>query len=131
MKNIITYRLKENTMKTRLNLKPVLMFLFIILLGTGSLSALEPSASCAEKMHQKLKEKISYPSSASRFSVEGYVQVIFSVNAEGRVVIGNIYGSDPDLVSYVKSTLSTLKCSEMADAARDKYFKVKFNFQLI
>jgi hypothetical protein len=111
-------------------IKPAFVILFVITTGICSSFAIEPSATCAEKMHEKLKENIKYPSSSLRDAIEGEVQVIFTLTSEGQVTICHIYGTSIDLVNYIKEKLSSIRCKEMTEAY-NQYFKVKFNFHLI
>ncbi len=110
--------------------KSSLALFLALFIGMGTLMAIEPSPACAEKMHKKLKESIQYPSQAARLAIQGEVQVIFTLNPDGKVTVCHIYGTDETLITYVREKLSGMQCREMKDAFQ-KYFKVKFNFQLV
>ncbi len=118
-------------MKTKITqiLPPVIILLFF-LMQAGPLIAIEPTATCAEKLKDKLKESVKYPHSGRELSLQGEVMVIFTVSGEGAVNVCHISGTSGDLVHYVKDLLPTIRCKELKDAA-GKFFKVRFNFKLV
>jgi hypothetical protein len=126
----IVLTLKESAMKT-LKIIPVVTFTLMFIFITGFTShASNPVMAPAENLQKVIKETLKYPEQAIKNGYTGSVDVIFTVDEEGKINIKNTYADNPEIEKIVKEQLARVCCKGVKTPTNEHY-KITITFKFI
>ncbi len=133
--NQTAYQPKKNTaMKTVKLIRAFFLFLMLICISGISSFAKEPATppvpAPAEHLQKIIKEGVKYPEKAVRQCCTGSVDVIFTVNEEGKIIIEKTISDNADIEHAVKEQLSAICCKGVKTPFNEHY-KIKITFTLV
>ncbi|MCX6280087.1 MAG: energy transducer TonB [Bacteroidetes bacterium] len=103
--------------------------MFVLVAGISA-SAASPVLTPADNVYKIIKESIKYPDQAVRESYTGTVDVIFTVDDDGKINVENTLSDSPDIEKIVKEQLSTICCKGVKTPFNEHY-KITISFKLI
>ena|GEM_PF-7075849 len=107
-----------------------IIILVALMVTTGSLFASEPELKFPDNIVKHVNSINSYPASAVQLNIEGYVDVVFEVNENGRIIVYEYFGTDQLLSDHVLKGLSEVRMCPF-DLSVGKKYKVRYNFSLL
>ena len=110
---------------------PTMFFamMFIFLTGFSS-RANTPSMAPALYIQEVIKENLKYPEKAIKNSYSGSVDVIFTIDEDGKINIKNTFADNPDIEKILKEQLSAVCCKGIK-TSYDELYKVRITFKII
>jgi hypothetical protein len=106
------------------------IFVIALLMGvitSFSSFAASPAAVSAKNIRQKFVAAVMNPEDQSVVPASGTVEVLFTLDDEGNVVIKKIKGSNEDLEKYVTEKITSVPCKDFVHPYNQMY-KIKFRF---
>jgi hypothetical protein len=116
-------------MRTTNLIKAFGTFLVIGVFMTGTCMAGKTSVQPAKDVHALIKESVKYPPVALKESIEGSVEVIFTINDEGKIVVEKINSNDKRITENVKEQLAKICCKEIL-GTYNQHYRVILEFKL-
>ncbi|MEI6454739.1 MAG: hypothetical protein WCO93_00495 [bacterium] len=116
-------------MRTTNLIKAVVTFLIIGACMTGTCMAGKTSVQPAKDVHAIIKESVKYPPLALKESIEGTVEVIFTINDEGKIVVEKIKANDKRITENITEQLSKICCKEIL-GTYNQHYRVILEFKL-
>jgi hypothetical protein len=102
---------------------------FILMLTAGAFAG-KPAMTPAQHVQKIIQETIKYPEQARKDCCQGSVDVIFTVDDDGKINIENTFSTNPEIEKYVKEQLATICCKGVKTPFNEHY-KVTISFKLI
>jgi hypothetical protein len=117
-------------MKT-LKFIPALLIATMFILFTGFSSyAIKPAIAPAEHIQKVISESLKYPQQALRNANTGSVDVLFTINDDGQLVIKKMSTDNKEIAEDVRVQLSKICCKDIKTPF-NQYYKVTISFKLI
>jgi outer membrane biosynthesis protein TonB len=109
-----------------------LAFLVLVVICISSLSsfAKEPAITPAQHIQNVIKQGMTYPEQAVKSCCTGKVDVIFTVDDEGKITIEKTMAENANLERMVKEQLSQICCKGLKTPYNEHY-KITISFKLI
>ena len=104
--------------------------MMFMLITAITVNAEKPAISPAQHIQKTIKESIKYPAQAQKHCCQGSVDVYFTINSEGKIVIEDIWGDKEDLVKNVKEQLSSICCKGIK-APYNEHYAITITFKLV
>ncbi len=117
-------------MKTINMIRTFFVALMIICISGISSYATKPEIAPAVHLQKIIQDGIKYPAQAVKNCCTGSVDVLFSVDEEGRIKIEKTYADNVQIEKMVKEQLANLSCKGIKTATFEHY-KVTITFKLI
>jgi hypothetical protein len=96
---------------------------------TGTCMAGKTSVQPAKDVHVLISESIKYPPVALKESIEGTVEVLFTINDEGKIVVEKIKSNDKRITENVSEQLSKICCKEIL-GTYNQHYRIILEFKL-
>jgi outer membrane biosynthesis protein TonB len=77
-----------------------------------------------------IKENLKYPEKAVRNCCTGSVNVIFTIDEEGKIDIKNTFSDNPDVERIVREQLESICCKGIK-TAYNEHFRITITFKII
>jgi len=106
------------------------LILMVICLSGMSAYAVEPSVPPAQHLQQVIKDGLKYPEHAVRSCCTGSVDVIFSVDENGKIIIEKTSADNANIEKIVKEQLAAICCKGVKIATYEHY-SITITFKLI
>jgi hypothetical protein len=90
----------------------------------------KPAMTPAQHVQKIIKETIKYPEQAVKNCCQGSVDVTFTVDEDGKIIIKDTFSTNPEIEKYVKEQLATICCKGVKTPFNEHY-KVTISFKLI
>ena len=103
--------------------------MFIFLTGFSS-HAGKPALASAEQIQKVIKESLKYPQQAIKNACTGSVDVTFTINEEGQIIIKKIATDNKDIADGVKEQLSNICCKDFKTPF-NQHYKLTISFKLV
>lgn len=94
------------------------------------LYASEPEPRFPDNILKHVNSVNTYPTSAVKSSIEGYVDVVFEVTDNGRIKVLEYFSTDPLLAEHVLNQISEIRMCPFDLSVGSKY-KVRYSFDLM
>jgi outer membrane biosynthesis protein TonB len=117
-------------MKTMNFIKALVAFIFVGTLMIGTSIAAKTSVAPAKDVHAIITETVKYPPLALKESIEGTVEVLFTVNDEGKILIEKIKSNDKRITDDITEQLSKICCKEIL-GTYNQHYKVLLEFKIV
>ncbi len=117
-------------MKT-IKLIPTLFLILIVICLSGlSAYAVEPAVPPAQHLQKVIKDGIKYPEQAVKSCCTGSVEVLFSVDENGKIIIEETSADNAKIEKMVKEQLAAICCKGVKIATYEHY-RITITFKLI
>ncbi|MEI7501312.1 MAG: hypothetical protein WCK84_12805 [Bacteroidota bacterium] len=107
----------------------ILVLMFISVSGISSFAS-EPADGSSDNICKIIKESIKYPKHAVENGYTGSVDLIFTINEEGKLNIEKLSTDDKDISDNVKKQLSSV-CLKAIKGSSNEHYAVTITFRLI
>jgi hypothetical protein len=101
-----------------------------VLFFSASTFAGKPEMTPAQHVQKIIKETIKYPEQAVKHCCQGSVDVTFTVDEDGKIVIQDTFSTNPEIEKYVKEQLTTI-CCKGVKTPYNEHYKITISFKLI
>ncbi|MEI7661560.1 MAG: hypothetical protein WCK34_05165 [Bacteroidota bacterium] len=110
---------------------PTLIFAMMFLLFSGlSAYAIKPALAPAQHIQKIISETIKYPAQALKNASTGSVDVLFTINDEGQLVVKKISTDNRMIAEDVKAQLSKA-CFKDVNIPYNQFFRINITFKLV
>ncbi len=116
-------------MKTTNLIKAFVTLLVICAFISGTSYAGKTSVQPAKDVHALIKESVKYPPVALNESIEGSVEVLFTINDEGKIIVEKIKSNDKRITENVTEQLSKICCKEIL-GTYNQHYRIVLEFKL-
>lgn len=117
-------------MKTANFIRIFFVTLLVILIAGISSYAFEPAAAPAIQIQKLIKDNIKYPEQAVKNCCTGSVDVLFSIDAEGKIKIEKTFAENAHVEKMVKDQLASV-CCKAIKVPFNEHYKIRITFKLI
>jgi hypothetical protein len=104
--------------------------ILLVAMASFRMTASEPEPRFPDNILKHVNSVKAYPQTALKSNVEGYVDLVFAVNEEGRITVIEYFGTDPLLSEYVLKSLSEIRMCPFDLSVGMKY-KIRYSFNLL
>jgi hypothetical protein len=108
----------------------MLIVLMLLTISGNASYGVNPGPSSSDLIHKMIKESIKYPEQAYKKGCTGSVDVLFSINKEGKIDIDKLSTGDKEIAEGVKKQLSAVCCKGIK-TPYDQHYWVTIRFKLI
>ena len=122
--------LNNKAMKTTRIIPTLLLSLVFIFLTGFTSRVVNPLVSSADYIHEVIKENLKYPEAAIKNSYTGKVDVIFTIDKDGKINIKNTFADNPEIEKVVKEGLAAVCCKGIKTPYNEHY-KITITFRII
>jgi len=119
----------KTTMKTTNLIKAFVTLLVISAFISGTCYAGKTSVQPAKDVHALIQQSVKYPPVALKESIEGSVEVLFTINDEGKIVVEKIKSNDKRITENINEQLSKICCKEIL-GTYNQHYRIVLEFKL-
>jgi len=114
-----------------MNVIKVLVTLIVIgFISSGTVFAGKTAIPPAKDIRAVIQETLKYPATAIKDSFEGDVEIIFTVNEEGKIQVEKVGTKDTTMATAIKEQLAQVCCKDIL-GTYNQHFKVVISFKLV
>lgn len=103
---------------------------FFMMIFAFSVNAGKPALTPAEHVQKMIKESIKYPEHAVKECCQGSVEVTFTLDENGKILVEDSFSTNPEIEKYVKEQLSEICCKGIT-SPYNQHYKITISFKLV
>ncbi|MCX6307155.1 MAG: hypothetical protein NT040_19495 [Bacteroidetes bacterium] len=111
-------------------IRGIFIILMVICISGISSYAIKPAVASAIHLQKVIKENVRYPEQAVKKCCTGSVDVIFTLDEEGKIKVEKTFAENAEIEQMVKEQLSAICCKGI-DAPFNQHYKVRITFKLV
>jgi ribonuclease PH len=115
-------------MKTNMITRIFMVALFAAIISAGTAYAASPAAIAAKNIRETLYQAVQAPEQDMNIPTSGDVEVLFSVNDQGKIDVKKLDASTDEASKYVKEKIAKVEVKDFV-LPFTQYYKVKFSFR--
>lgn len=115
-------------MKTNMTTRILMIAFFMAIISAGTVYAASPAAIAATNIRQTLFQSVQTTEEDVNIPASGVVEVLFSVNDQGRIDVKKFDATTDEASKYVREKIRKIQVKDFV-LPFTQYYKVTFIFQ--
>ena len=111
-------------------IRGIFIIMMLIFISGISAYATKPAVAAATHLQKVLKENVRYPEQAVKKCCTGSVDVIFTLDEEGKIKVEKTFAENAEIEKMVKEQLSSICCKGI-ETPFNQHYKVRITFKLV